>query len=578
MERTSRIRFFALALLLKALSDSGAMERLSGISSSYSDGNRATGLLLGYKMIVESILYIQVGLIVTRPEILHLQADVELHWWWENSEDKSARRLERITEEDAPNTTLVASYINELLLRVVRAGNRLKEFTEVSADVSSFAQLILSMTGNCRLAVRGGGESALKRDIDWALRLCAAEYLYDLLYVDGDFTLGDAFDYTHAENLELIEDSIVEGLGQPAVETSRDGLVSIARRRRGPHEFSGLGINAALEIAIWKLTGQHRVISRDEVDPPPAEEIFGDILEEFHIDDWPSMIYGLTFQDGVPEEYLEDIMALETSPSDAQERLKTLLGDDAYLVSGMSGNAEFHFRVLIEGLLRAEPTNTPIEVLHIEHAAGPVEAHPPVSLAVLVGRYWQVFYYIDAMGRMKSRVWPFLHGLEERVRITKLQDISTEYLLCLCDRAFQYVTRQWKAQKDLNTDLRGVIPELLAGLLLGRMNYSGVRTTLELKGVGELDAVGYRESAEGGECKVVEVKRRATNQVQLRAETGAFTGKVRRIRQNLRMVEEILGFPGPIETVSALFIDVRNRRHYWRSIERFRACHGSVRS
>ena len=102
MEGTSRIRFFATALLLKALSDFEAMERLSEISSSYSDGKRATGLLLGYKMIMESVLYRQIELIVTCPEILHLQADVELHWWWENSEDKSTRRLERITEVDAP--------------------------------------------------------------------------------------------------------------------------------------------------------------------------------------------------------------------------------------------------------------------------------------------------------------------------------------------------------------------------------------------------------------------------------------------------------------------------------------------
>ena len=55
MDRTSRIRFFAIALPLKALSDGKAMERLSETYSSYSDGRRATGLLLGYKLIMESI-------------------------------------------------------------------------------------------------------------------------------------------------------------------------------------------------------------------------------------------------------------------------------------------------------------------------------------------------------------------------------------------------------------------------------------------------------------------------------------------------------------------------------------------
>ena len=556
MERTSRIQFFATALLLKALSDPETMERLSEIYSSYSDRQRAAGVLLGYKMIMESVLYRQIDLIVTCPEILHLQADLELHWWWENSEDKSARRLEDITDVEAPKSTLVASYVNDLLLRVVRSGNRLEKFTEASAEVSSFAQAVLSLARNCHLSAIGEADSDLKQDIDQALLLCGAEFLYDLLYVDGDFTISDSFDYTSTEKLKWIEGSIVEGLGEPAVETSRDVIGSIPNRRRVPHEFSGLGINAALEIATQKLTGQHRVVSRDDIDPPPAGDLFGDILEEFQVGEWPSIRYGLTFQDGLPETDLDEIMVHETSPSDAQELLKTILADNAFLVSGMSGNAEFHFRVLIEGLLRAKPSDTQVEVLKIEHAGGPNEAHPPVSLAVLVGRYWQVFYYIDAVGLMKSGVRPFLDGLGERVRITEVRGVSTEYLLSLCDRAFQYVTRQWKAQKDLNTHLRGVIPELLAGLLLGRLNYSGVRTSFELKRIGEIDAIGYKESGEGGECKVVEVKRRPRDQIQLRAEIEKFRGKVQRIEQNREAVSEALGCPGSIETVSGLFISM----------------------
>lgn len=553
MERMSRIQFFAVTLLLKELSDAEAMEQLSEIYSSYSDRYRATGVLLGYKLIVGSILFRQIDLIVSCPEILHLKADEELRWWWSNLEDRSARRFRVITDSDAPKSTLVASYINELLLRVDRTGNRLKDFTQSSVEISSFAQGVLSIARNCRLSVKGGADSDLQQDVAQALLLCGAEYLYDLLYYDRDYTLRDAFDYTDTGSLEWIEGNIV---GDPAVETSRDVIGSIPHRRRDPHEYLGLGINAALAIAIQKLTGQHRVVHRDDVDPPPDGELFGDILKEFQVGKWPSMKYGLTFQNCLPEEYLEEIMALETSTPDSEKRLKALLGDSAFLVSGMSSNAEFHFQVLIEGLLRAQADDAPIEVLRIEHVDGSVEAHPPMSLAVLVGRDWHVFYYIDAIGRMKSWVWPFLDELGERVRLTGVRGVRTEYLLGLCDRAFQYVTRQWKAQKDLNTHLRGVIPELLAGLLLGRLNYSGVRTSFELKGIGEIDAIGYKESAEGSECKVVEVKRRPRDQVQLRAEIEKFRGKVQRIKQNLEAVEKALGCPDSIETVSALFISM----------------------
>ena len=556
MDRTSRIRFFAIALPLKALSDSEAMERLSETYSSYSDGRRATGLLLGYKLIIESILYRQIDLIVTCPEILHLQVDDDLYRWWSDPEGRSARRLKDITEVDAPKSTLVANYINELLLRVDRTGNRLKEFTEASAEVSSFAQMVLSMARNCHLSVIRGDDSDSEQDIDLALRLCGAEYLYDLLYDKRAHTLDDAFDYIRTGSVEWIEGSILEGLGEPAVETSRDVIGNIPHRLSFPPTFSRLGINAAVAIAVLGMTGKHRVVRRDDTSLPPAGELFGDMLDEFQVGRWPSMRYGLTFQNGLPEKELEEMVVHETSPSDTQEYLRTLLGDSAFLVSGMSSNAEFHFRVLIEGLAQAEPADTPVEVLRIEHAGPSDEAHPPVSLAVRVGREWHLFYYIDAVGRMKSWVWPFLDGLGERVKITRIPGVNTEYLLCLCDRAFQYVARQWKSQKDLNGHLRGIIPELLAALLLANSNYFPVRPSLEVKGIGEIDAIGYKGSADGGECRILEVKRRSTNQIQLRAEIDEFRGKVQSIRQNRGTVEEALGCPGPIETVSGVFISM----------------------
>ena len=556
MDRTNRIRFFAIALPLKVLSDSQAMERLSEMYSSYSEKRKATGLLLGYKLVMESILYRQIALIVTCPEILHLQVDDDLYRWWSDPEGRSARRLKDITEVDAPKSTLVANYINELLLRVDRIGNRLKEFTEASAEVSAFAQMVLSMARSCHLSGMRGADSGPRQDIDLALRMCGAEYLYDLLYDEREYTLDDAFDYIRAGSVEWVEGSILEGLGQPAVETSRDIIGAIPHRLNSLPTSWRLGINAALAIAIQGLTGQQRVVRTDDTNLPPAAELFGDMLEEFQVGRWPSMRYGLTFQNGLPGKELEEMMARETSPSDTQEFLRTLLGDSAFLVSGMSSNAEFHFRVLIEGLAQAEPADTPVEVLRIEHAGPNDEAHPPVSLAVRVGRDWHVFYYIDAVGRMKSWVWPFLDGLGDRVTITRIPGVNTEYLLCLCDRAFQYVAHQWKSQKDLNGDLRGTIPELMAALLLANSNYFPVRPSLEIKGIGEIDAIGYKGSADGGECKILEVKRRSTDQIQLRAEIEKFKGKVQRARQNRRTIEEAIGCPGPIKTVSGTFISM----------------------
>ena len=133
-------------------------------------------------------------------------------------------------------------------------------------------------------------------------------------------------------------------------------------------------------------------------------------------------------------------MVLEASALDAREYLKTLLGDSAFLVNGMSSNAEFHFRVLIEGMAKAEPSGRQIDVLQIEHAGVTDEAHPPVSLDVRVGRDWQVFYYIDAVWTHEVMGLAVPEGIGRlSVRMMKIEAVDTEFLLCLCDPAFQYV-------------------------------------------------------------------------------------------------------------------------------------------
>ena len=55
----------AIALLLKVLSHSYAMKQLAELYSADADRRRATGSLLGYKLIMESILYRQIGPPVT---------------------------------------------------------------------------------------------------------------------------------------------------------------------------------------------------------------------------------------------------------------------------------------------------------------------------------------------------------------------------------------------------------------------------------------------------------------------------------------------------------------------------------
>ena len=558
MDRKLRMQFFAIALLLKALSEPKAVARLGNVRSDNSHGPRAVGLLLGYKLIIEAALYRQIELMVTFPEILHLQLDDDLCRWWQDADEKNARRFLDVAQNESHKSTSIAKYINDLLLRVIRTGVDWDKFTDVSADVSSFANLILSMAGNCRVTLISGDNPERHDGLDQISRLCAAEYLHDLVYDDHDNTLSRAFDYTRNESLKWEEGSFLEDfhMGEDGIQTSKDVIETRPLRLKRMQEMAGLGINIALEVAVSELMNQERVIRGVENSLILESDLFGDWSEEFQVDRWPSLRYGMEFRDAPPQKTLEEVMSRETSTPDPHEHLKALLGKDAFLANSRGTRAAFHLRVLIEGLARVEPAGTPMELLQIEHSGEPDDPHPPVSVAVSVGQDWHVFYYIDAVGRMTSRIWPFLEGFGSRVHILKIEGVSTDFLLGLCDRPFQYVSRQWKSQKDLNSDLRGVIPELLANLLLTRLGFFPIRPSFELRGIGELDGLGYRNAGHGGECKVLEVKKESTTQAELRAEIEKFTRKIRSIRQNPGIVEEALGRPGPIETVSGIFISM----------------------
>ena len=389
------------------------------------------------------------------------------------------------------------------------------------------------------------------------MRLCAAELLHDFIYDQHEFSLDDAYAYTYPNRLVWEEGSILADFGFSKLTTSRDVLGTKPPDVITSPKRARLGINAALAVAIPRLGSVGQNQGGIDGDLQAARRLFGSMLAELQPGQWPSTMYSLTIQAQPSEDDLDAITLNETPPLNPGQYLTDLLQDRAFVVSGMSSNADLHFQVLIGGLLMATPEDILVEVLHIEHEAPPEDLHPPVSVAIRVGRDWHVFYYIDAIGRMKSPIWQLLDDCSDRIEVTTLEGIDTGLLLSLCDRGFQYVSRQWKAQNDLNSELRGAIPELLAAALLTCSGYFPVRPSLQpIKGVGQIDAIGFKESVDGGECRLVEVKRQSTNQNQLQKEIREFELKVERARRRIGEIERMLGFTGHTKQVSGLFISM----------------------
>ena len=406
-----RMQFFGISWMLGALTDVEALRLLDGLRSGLHDGRRATGLISGYKLIVETMLYRQIELIVFFPAILDLQEDEALQVWWSNPDQKSARRLKGLASGDAANSVFVANHINDLLLRMVRAGNRWDRFVDASTDVRSCAETLISLTEDCNVVVLRDEGAGSAPDMRHVLRARGAECLHDFLFNRGDVTLTAAWDYAHAGIDEWLKPRtpVVDGW-MSEVETSKDSVSTVANRRRSADASMVAGLNAAIAIASG-ATMVERAIAESVGAARLEEDLLGDLRGYFVTGSWPSLRYGMSFDGELPDNAIRSLMSFEKSSPDPRERLKNLLGDSAFLTGGASRSPELHFEALVRGLAAALEEDQHVEVLKIVHSAESIKhplrfdgappapsSHPPISLAVRVGSDWHVFYSVDAVG------------------------------------------------------------------------------------------------------------------------------------------------------------------------------------
>ena len=97
---------------------------------------------------------------------------------------------------------------------------------------------------------------------------------------------------------------------------------------------------------------------------------------------------------------------------------------------------------------------------------------------------------------------------------------------------------------------------MLAALFLVYDGFYPTRCSLKIEGIGDLDAVGYSGSLNGGQIRVVEVKKQSTTQTELESEIQYFANKLDKIRESLSKVQHAIECPGPIVQVSGLFISM----------------------
>ena len=376
-------------------------------------------------------------------------------------------------------------------------------------------------------------------------------------------------------------------LGQ--IETELSPLPMMASNSSIPSQW-GIGVIAGLCIVMQQF-GLH-----DEPKPSLEETFLGfsngdqkiiDVIDDFVKGpfaklerQYPSQHFGLKVGPVLSPYELSELQGPVSRVSEA-EKLASLLGIENKLVASAGPLDHEQFETIVSGLASLNRDGCPIQIVRISHTKTDYSLNW-FSLAVRVPKFglnsnasmWWVFYKIYALGTLEpdcaiplTRVEAVLTKFNNQVEVEEIQGIRPADLLALCESpAWKYLREYSKRIQDVNSDLRGAIPEMLAALMLARRGYQNIRTEFkpQILGGQEIDAIGILSSGEGNSCVVVETKGQAETDEDLEDEIREFSSKVERLRQQLPELPREVGFEGTIDTVSGRFVSMADLRHYER--------------
>ena len=285
----------------------------------------------------------------------------------------------------------------------------------------------------------------------------------------------------------------------------------------------------------------------------------------------------------LPARILPSLAPPESQFSEA-DRLASLLGRSALLIGSRDSRSRLQIETIVSGLACKLQKDRPVEIIRMFH----YPESDGVSLAVLMpavgeiggASQWWVFYHAYRVRGTDVSSNTNLAGLNEiaekvggAVRYRDLFRVPAKQLLDLCDdRQFRHLTEQVREQQKVASTIRGVFPELLSLPLLSQAGYQYIRSSVEVTfddlGKREFDAIGVQPASHGGDCRIIEVKGGSDSRRNLVSAVERFAEGVRAADQNRTLIQETLGGPEPIKSVSGVFIAMTRSIHIPKQSER----------
>ena len=222
--------------------------------------------------------------------------------------------------------------------------------------------------------------------------------------------------------------------------------------------------------------------------------------------------------------------------------------------------------------------DTIIDVVRVRHPDSEGSALTWYSLALRTPRFglfsnfskWWAFYKAYGLGfshmtdsevrRAEIVIEKTLRDFSDKINLTELEGIPSSSFLSLFEPpAWTMVFNSVKDLVDRNSDLTGVLPELLAAALLSRWGYSNIRISFKpamLEDEQELDILGIKTNSEGGECLVIETKGESTTDRELEEEVKYFASKVETLKEHLPELAKEIGCEGDLNSITGIFVSM----------------------
>ena len=243
------------------------------------------------------------------------------------------------------------------------------------------------------------------------------------------------------------------------------------------------------------------------------------------------------------------------------EQVRAILGNAAQTVEVESPSAPLNFRCLLDGaVIRSKRTKEKVQVAEIRHPVGGgkfdysfaifMPAYGGQIFAMNVSKWW-VFFDIcsdfsDGASKMLGKIRESLQEHKKDIKVLRIKVAKEAFADICADTGFRYLRHEIDDMKRMDSETRGVFPELLLVTYLGAEGAHPIKPRFKpsfLKGK-ELDVIGVNWDGESpSEVIIFESKGRAIHDKDLQGEINRFGNKIEIVKKNLKELANELDIP-----------------------------------